>query len=93
MSVVPEKNGCNVWLEEYGCYIHGDSYHMPNGDLIIRTHPQKMYEPQGGKEHYNVPHITHWFDEHQQFGTLVVSGQWEYFGYQGRSALPRTMAG
>ena len=82
MSIVPEKNGCNVWLEEYACFVHGDSYHSPDGTLIIRTHPQKMYTCQG-KLHYVVPVIAHWFDEHKAFGTLIAQGQWRYHGYDG----------
>lgn len=87
MSVVPEKNGCNVWLEEYGCFVHGDSYHFPNGMLVIRTCPQKIYGNQLARVHYHVPMVLHWFDEHDQYGVLIADAgplhKWKYFGYDG----------
>lgn len=83
MSVIPEKNGCNVWIDEYGCYVHGDSYHFPNGTLVIRTCPEKLPYPEGDKVHYRIPRVAHWFDEHQRYGVLICMGIWKYYGYEG----------
>ena len=86
--MTPEKNGCNVWLEEYGCWVHGDSYHL-DGILMIRTCPDKLYGKQLKqtgvlREHYRVPVITHWFDEHERYGLLICKSGWDYYGYEGR---------
>lgn len=93
MSIVPEKNGCNVYLDQYECYVHGDSYHFPNGVLVIRTCPEKLMGASElrltgiNKVHYRVPGITHWFDEHKRYGVLIADGgplhRWEYYGYEG----------
>ena len=80
------KTGGDVYLDEYGCYVHCDIFSSPDGDFaVLRTCPDKMNRSCVDRVHGRVENIEDWFDEHKSYGTLIVRGEanWHYYGYDG----------
>lgn len=86
------KTGCDVFLDQYGEWVHGDAFETEGGDLVIRA-SWRSREPTGARRHFTVLDVGRWFDEraHEAAGckegrnsTIVVDrGLWTNHGYQG----------
>ncbi len=72
------KNGVPVWLEEYQAWVQTDRYDVDEL-LVLRTTARK-YEDDGtepGAHALRIHRIEHWFDEHQDYGVMLVKdGDW-----------------
>lgn len=81
------KTGCDVFLMEYGSFVHGDAFETASGDLVIRAcHVDR--KPQGSKRHFTVMLIDYWFDQNEtsmaRNGTIIVErGMFTNHGYDG----------
>lgn len=80
---VCQKTGAEVWLDQYGCYVHGDMYKM--GDYhILRVNNntfQSSHAP--GILHYSVGTILRYFDKgYSGTGTMMLRDV-TYHGYRG----------
>lgn len=88
------KSGCNVYLEEYGAWVHGDAYADEGRGrdvLVIRVsqvkHSMVPFEGER-RQHFRVSRIDQWYDrhKHEQSGgwhvsTLISSGSgWKKLG-------------
>ncbi len=76
------KNGVTAHLDEYGLAVQTDRYDLGNGDLLLRTTARKF---EVASEDYDlgtgndivVHRIEHWFDEHRDYGVMLVrDGDW-----------------
>jgi hypothetical protein len=79
----PEKNGADVYLREYGGYVHCDLY-LHEGMMVLRITGGIHQDPPTGRVHGHVDRITKWFED-KPFGTLIVYGACDhmYYGYDG----------
>lgn len=67
------KTGCEVFLEEYSCSVHGDLFITSNGLYLIRTCPIDYSRLNRQEDCYmSVEAIDHWFDANKAYGTLIV---------------------
>lgn len=79
------KTGADVYLREYGEYVHGDAY-MFGDDLVLRICSRGHAKPVSGKIHFTVEKIAQWFDDRHtsesRNSTLLA---WVYVdhGYEG----------
>ncbi len=81
------KTGCDVFLMEYGTFVHGDAFETASGDLVIRACGVDR-RPQGSKRHFTIMKIDYWFDQNttsmERNGTIIVErGMFNNHGYEG----------
>jgi hypothetical protein len=72
--MTPVRNGVLAYLKQYSCIVVTDLY-MIEGLMILRTSVPKIFSDTPA--HVTVNRIEHWFDEHQNYGVLIVEpGAW-----------------
>lgn len=88
MTITCIKNGCHVYLAEYGAWVYGDAYSDgPGGALVIRVAGPIGYDgPLRDRQHFTIRRVGQWFDRHRQgesgfYSTLIATGSdWEQTG-------------
>lgn len=78
------KTGCDVYVEQYGEWVHGDAY-REGGLLIVRSAGEDREAPFGPMRHFTVQSVAQWWDRPGSMNrsSTLVADQWQCHGYNG----------
>lgn len=96
-----EKTGALVFLREYHMFARGDAFRINTGRgagvyifrLNTESYFRELSEASGFHVHYEVEHLTTWWDEHKSRSTstlVAVSPDVKYFGHGGEVRKPQS---
>lgn len=80
------KTGCDVYVEPYGEWLHGDAFQHGNL-LFIRSAGERLFAqgPMSDTRHFTVHAVDEWWDKpgSMQKNSTLVSTMWVDHGYDG----------